>query len=87
VASFRALGASEAYGVLAEVLLLSLLVFPVVELEWSSQRHVIVKIDSVFGGKVGQDLGDVDSTLPFLFWRVSIGRLRSPVGCRRGEPR
>jgi hypothetical protein len=42
-----------------------------------------------FGGG-GRTLGEDDSMLPFLFWRVSIGRRRSPplgaAEVSRGEP-
>jgi hypothetical protein len=37
----------------------------------------------VFFGGGEQNSNHVDSTLPFLFWRVSVGRRRSPPS---GEP-
>jgi hypothetical protein len=58
-------------------------------------------ISKPLGGGGLQNLGDDGAMLPFLFWRVSIGRQRSPPsgaaevsrgelgvipGCARGDP-
>jgi hypothetical protein len=47
-------------------------------------------MDGWFGVGGEQDSGHVDCTLPFPFWRVSVGRRRSPrsgaAEVSRGEP-